>query len=420
MERPGAGIFDYRNQEIALRLRHLPHSVLGGGMALNAAENLGREIRPRVALVTNVLAHYRVPGFRRLMELLPGTVDFFLLTRKMTHRHYVFAQSQDTLPVLSLRGWRWPRPPHDDLHLNDVRPVLRGKYDAVILGGWDEPTYLLLWMWAVFQRRKVIFWVESTGKDNLRRGMKERFKRVLLNRASACIVPGQSASVYCHQLGVPQGQIFTAPNSADREYFRSQADCLLPLRSTMRLAAGLDGLVILFVGRLVEALKGVSALIRACGQLQRDKKKVSLLLAGEGPDRKSYEELIREEKLLGVRFLGTLDHEKLCRYYAMADVLVQPSRSEPWGFVLNEGMEFGLPLVVSDDVGARPDLVNPGLNGFVFPAGDVSSLAHILQKFLKNEELRINMGQASRKIIERFSPENWAEGVIKAINTVCG
>jgi glycosyltransferase involved in cell wall biosynthesis len=350
--------------------------------------------------------------------MMPGRIDFFLLTEQMDHRHYVLAHGQNGLPVLPLRGWRWPRPPHDDLHLNDVRPVLRGKYDTVILGGWDEPTYLLLWMWAVFQRRRVIFWVESTGKDNPRRGMKEKFKRVLLKRASGCIVPGQNASVYCQQLGVPGARIFTAPNSADRSYFRKAADRMLPLRSAMRLEAGLDGLVILFVGRLVEALKGVSALIRACGQLQRDKKKVSLLLAGDGPDRKSYEGLIREEKLLGVRFLGTLDREKLCRYYAIADVLVQPSHSEPWGFILNEGMEFGLPLVVSEAVGAGPDLVNPGLNGFVFPVGDVSSLAHILQNFLKNEELRLKMGEASRTIVERFSPENWAEGVIKAIKSV--
>jgi glycosyltransferase involved in cell wall biosynthesis len=74
--------------------------------------------------------------------------------------------------------------------------------------------------------------------------------------------------------------------------------------------------------------------------------------------------------------------------------------------------------VVSEAVGAGPDLVSPGLNGFVFPVGDVSSLACILQNFIKNEELWINMGQASRKIIERFSPDDWACGVIKALNAV--
>ncbi len=168
----------------------------------------------------------------------------------------------------------------------------------------------------------------------------------------------------------------------------------------------------------MESLKGVSTLIKAVGLLQKTGEKVVLLLAGDGPDRKSYEDQIRAEGIRDVRFLGLLDHEKLCRYYALADVLVQPSRSEPWGFVLNEGMEFGLPLVVSEAVGAGPDLVKEGENGFVSPVGDASSLACILQNFIRNEEVRKKMGEASRGRIEKFSPENWAEGVIKAIKSV--
>ncbi len=176
--------------------------------------------------------------------------------------------------------------------------------------------------------------------------------------------------------------------------------------------------VVLFIGRLVESLKGLSTLIKACGELEEKGRKISLLVAGEGPEKTVYQELGMSEGLKDIRFLGTLDHETLCRYYAMADVFVLPSRSEPWGFVLNEGMEFGLPLVVSEAVGAGPDLVRHGENGFVFPVGDVSALAQHLEVLADNEELRHSMGQASRSIIEKFSPENWANGVMQAIEAV--
>lgn len=145
---------------------------------------------------------------------------------------------------------------------------------------------------------------------------------------------------------------------------------------------------------------------------------MSLLVAGEGPDKRSYQELGSSEGVMDIRFLGTLDHPTLCRYYAMADVFVLPSRSEPWGFVLNEGMEFGLPLVVSAAVGAGPDLVRHGENGFVFPVGDVSALTQHLMTLSDNESLRHRMGQVSRSIIETFSPENWANGVMKAIESI--
>jgi glycosyltransferase involved in cell wall biosynthesis len=81
-------------------------------------------------------------------------------------------------------------------------------------------------------------------------------------------------------------------------------------------------------------------------------------------------------------------------------------------------MEFDLPLVISAAVGAGPDLVRHGENGFVFPVGDVSALAHYLEALAANEALRQKMGQASRSIIEKFSPENWANGVMQAIEAV--
>lgn len=375
-------------------------------------------IKPRVALVTNVLSHYRVPCFARLAEILSGQMTFFLLAEKMEHRSYIIASEGHGLPIMGLRGWRWSNPLRDDLHLNDLRPVWGGDFDLIILGGWSEPAYLLLWFWAVLSQKKLIFWVESTAYERFRSWPKEKFKKFLLRSAAGCIVPGKRSREYCRKLGMSEERIFFTPNSVDRDYFRNQAEKLLPLKNTLREGANLKGFVILFVGRLVESIKGVSTLIKACGELERKGRKIALLLAGDGPDSGSYRELVRREGLRDVRFLGFLNYEVLCQYYAMAHVLVLPSYSEPWGLVLNEGMEFGLPLVVSEAVGAGPDLVNPGKNGFVIPAGNASALAQVLEKLVEDENLRSKMGEASRAIIEHFSPENWAEGVVRAIEAI--
>jgi glycosyltransferase involved in cell wall biosynthesis len=115
-----------------------------------------------------------------------------------------------------------------------------------------------------------------------------------------------------------------------------------------------------------------------------------------------------------------MDQAQLCRVYAAVDIMVLPSKSETWGFVLNEAMEFGLPLVITDAVGAGPDLVHPGENGFIVPSGDEPSLCEALEKLIKDPALRSTMGAASRRIVEHFSPENWAAGVVKAIETVVG
>lgn len=349
---------------------------------------------------------------------MEGQVTFFILANRMDHRRFILAEDQEGLPVRYLPGLRWGRPPHDDLHLNDLRPILTGNYDMAILGAWDEPTYLLLWAWGVVCRRKVVFWVESTARDGRRSGLKEAYKRLLLAHASGCIVPGRRAFDYCRQLGQREDLIFTAPNATDRQFFRAEADRLHPARVHLRKEEGLRDFAVLFAGRLVEELKGVSTLIKSCGQFEKNGKRVSLLIAGDGPKRRSYEELSRSEGLTDVRFVGMLDQRALCRYYAMADVFVLASRSEPWGFVLNEAMEFGLPLVVSEAVGAGPDLIRPGENGFVVPVGDTGALSRALDVLSENEGLRRRMGQVSREIVENFTPERWARGVSTAIQSL--
>jgi len=83
--------------------------------------------------------------------------------------------------------------------------------------------------------------------------------------------------------------------------------------------------------------------------------------------------------------------------------------------VVNEAMLCGLPVAVSDRVGARFDLVRPGENGYVFPAGNAEELAAVLREILSDPEKRARMGTASRKRMETWSPREYAESVARAI-----
>ena len=94
--------------------------------------------------------------------------------------------------------------------------------------------------------------------------------------------------------------------------------------------------------------------------------------------------------------------------YAAADVFVLPSRHDGWGLVVNEALGAGLPIVVSDRVGAGRDLVKDGENGFVFPSEDVDALASCLARLAESKALRKRFGHASR---ERAAFFGLAEGV---------
>ncbi len=100
-----------------------------------------------------------------------------------------------------------------------------------------------------------------------------------------------------------------------------------------------------------------------------------------------------------MRFAGFQNQLEIPRYYDLCDVFVLPSLLEPWGLVINEVMNAGRAVVVSDQVGAAPDLVRDGENGFVFPAGDVGALSDCLLRILSDPDLCRRMGDRSRAMI---------------------
>jgi glycosyltransferase involved in cell wall biosynthesis len=104
-----------------------------------------------------------------------------------------------------------------------------------------------------------------------------------------------------------------------------------------------------------------------------------------------------------VRFLGFQNQSELPALYDLCDVFVLPSNREAFGLVVNEAMNAGKPVIASDQVGCWPDLVRPGINGAVFPAGDAAALAAALRPFLLDPALRERAGQASLDLINRWS-----------------
>jgi glycosyltransferase involved in cell wall biosynthesis len=131
--------------------------------------------------------------------------------------------------------------------------------------------------------------------------------------------------------------------------------------------------------------------------------------------RAEFERYSEKLGINNITMMGFQPHEKIFDFFVSADLLVLPSLHETWGIVVNEAMCFGLPVVVSDRVGAAVDLVRDGYNGYVFPVGNV-------EKFSEAIERIINLPKQERKILSRRSCEiinKWVENfssVNKIIN----
>ncbi len=97
--------------------------------------------------------------------------------------------------------------------------------------------------------------------------------------------------------------------------------------------------------------------------------------------------------------------QALRQLYWRSDLLVLPSRSEPFGIACVEALAASLPTVVTA-VGGLTDIVEDGVNGYVIPPGDAQALDAALQALLRSPERRLSMGAAGRRMaLERFDAE---------------
>lgn len=146
-----------------------------------------------------------------------------------------------------------------------------------------------------------------------------------------------------------------------------------------------DGQEILFVG-VDWQRKGGPQLLAAFEALRRTHPRAALTIVGCSPPI----------YVPGCRTLGRVPVTEVHRYYEHADVFCLPTRHEPFGVAFVEALHHALPIVATR-IGAVPDLVEHGTNGFLVQVDDVTGLAAHLARLLDDPALRRRMGQAGER-----------------------
>jgi glycosyltransferase involved in cell wall biosynthesis len=300
--------------------------------------------------------------------------------------------------------------------------IRRGHFDAIILPGYFYSTAWIAIAAAKWYSIPILFITDSHSLRSwrARSAWKLRFKNMLLRRifslARVVLVSSSGGVLYLKSLGVSGDRIILAPSAVDNEWWTEQAAKAdrNAIRANWKISA--EGSVALFCAKL-QRWKGPMDLLQAFADANIPNS--YLVFAGDGPERSNLESRAAALGLADrVRFLGFLNQSQLPSAYCAADLFVLPSLFEPFGLVVNEAMLCGLPVVVSDCVGARFDLVQPGETGCIFPAGDVDALAVILKDILPDMAKLARMGAAARERMRTWSPREYVDSVAQAINLV--
>jgi glycosyltransferase involved in cell wall biosynthesis len=215
-------------------------------------------------------------------------------------------------------------------------------YKEIIIGGWDS---ISMWLSAmVSQKQKNALVIESSYIESSTSGIKGLIKRLFLSRITKVYASGLAQRKISDNLGF-KGETIITKGVGVFNYIKQPP--YTPREEVRRF---------LYVGRLV-AVKNIEFIIDKFNKHPE----LELTIIGFG----ELEEKLKAMAKDNIKFLGAVDNKDLYKHYQRADVFILPSKSEAWGLVVEEALNNGTPVMISNKVGCSEEIINSE-NGVIF------------------------------------------------------
>jgi glycosyltransferase involved in cell wall biosynthesis len=355
----------------------------------------------RVALVDNICPHYRRPLFEELARRFDLECFFFATSEPYWNPLLPSFEGGDFVQVDLPRSQLLGEPVMPTL----AKRLSRARYDVVVMGLTGR--LMLPYVFAATRARRLPFvlWTGTWHHPNTRfhratRGLTE----ALYRRSEAIVVYGDHVRrALLAVQGVDDVKIFTAGQAVDEARFAGGAD---PTGSRR----------LLFVGQFEEH-KGIADVLNGFGLV--DDPTARLCLVGNG----SLEGEIRRRASVDrrIEIVGHVPQDALPALYRSARALVLPSvttdkHREAWGLVVNEAMHTGLPVVVTDAVGAAAGgLVENDVTGLVVPERNSRALGAAMSRLVSDDDLVRALAMRASERVSHYSFETMADAFESAV-----
>lgn len=363
----------------------------------------------RLAILTSHPIQYQTPLFKKISEHPDIRLTVYFREKKGALAPYYDKEFGENvrweIPLLEGYSFKFLSGP-----LSLARELRASSYDVVMLYGWNSWQSLFAFLLCRIRKIKIFMYgenplCEERKKQNIVQTIKRTALHFLFRGVSAFLYIGEENKRFYIWLGVPEQKLFYMPYAVDNERWGNEENT--------KHKDPEHKPVILFVGKLVSRKRPLD-LIRAFAPLDGEGE---LVMIGEGVLRKELEVYVRDHDIKNAQLAGFVNQNTLSEYYGKADIFVLPSGAgETWGLVVNEAMNFSLPIIVSDRVGCAADLVKHGENGFVYPVGDIDKLHEHLEMLVKDRKMRESFGKESWNIIQNFSYKKDIEGILQALS----
>lgn len=362
----------------------------------------------RIGFLTNSRAPYRIKQINKFCE--NNNISFNIYyTKKKTDRQWVI-EDDCKAEEIYLKGFELFRFSKYDTCINfGIYKAIKNS-DLFIIGGYEQPSYLIAAIICKLTRKKYILLFDGIqpqkigAKGNI---VKEFIIKFIVNNTAAIFGNGETSKLYfITNYGYDIKNIYNQYLTVDTEQIDGLYNNRLQIMKKMKEKYNIDNdkKILLYVGRLLK-LKNINVIVEAISKL-KNKNDFVLFIVGDGPER---DNLIKLCKSLNVDvvFTGNIANSSdVYEYYFLADLFIFPTSGEAWGLVINEALAAGLPVLCSKAAGSSFDLVKDGVNGYLFDYNDPYDLSKKIEEIFQDKGRYDSFCSASKEIIKNWTFEN--------------
>jgi len=258
--------------------------------------------------------------------------------------------------------------------------------NVLVIYGHNKASFWIAMLAAKWYKKKIIFttditYIEANARSG---GWKLKFKPAILQFlyntwADGVFVPSTASKLFLEEtIRINPSKITLTPYVVDEDYIGtiSRATDINLFRTQLGINA--SSFVFIFCAKFIDRKRPMDVL-KAFAKLPKQID-ATLLMVGGGPllsELKSY--AIAESISDRIIFTGFVKYSQLPQYYTSSNCLVFCSDHEPFGLPVNEAFLCGIPVIVSDRIGCRLDLVDEDYTGWIYKTGDIDALAERMQ-----------------------------------------
>jgi len=295
--------------------------------------------------------------------------------------------------------------------------ICTSKLDLIYISGYDHFSTVVALIISIILRKKFVLHSDEFNNSRpkgrlvfLKWVVREILRKVVFKYGEAVLVCGRRGMETALLAGCKEHKILDFPYVIDVDRLKRDAPEVIPNNCLSDVEQGTT--IILFSGRMIPR-KGLPTLLAALSEMVI-KNKWILWIEGEGPELRRYEALAQE---YGVhdrcRFLGFCQYDLHSWLIRSAEIVVVPSLVDTWGIVVDEAIQLGKVVISSDATGSGYDRIENGHNGFIFPAGNVKSLANILNALLNDKKQVESVRSAAKSGAGNLRPADNLETLLK-------